>query len=453
MPMISRIYPLSMLTKKSPKHGTRKLITMPMISRIYPLSMRTKKSPKHGTNKKALLTSPCCVDEYDHTAKTEPSDFTEKSLSSDISSFQCAVRFSSSVEVRPILSSKHYTPEVRKACWYQNEEYREIRYECVKELKKIQRGECLEDENYSSRGLKTQTNVGRTLKSINRRDAFDAVLSEQQKQVRLGVVDEQAIAQKYQQIASSCQMWAHTIGLRDQLEANKFLRKIPVKPAPKTFGLNVMAPVAKRPLNLFRNSSIYSQNSTKTEATEVEKYLSFDDNVRVCYTIARSDFSLEETTATWYTTEEYMRISEQCSRQIYKMDEGKVLKGRKYCSRGLETRRGRAIKIQNRSSSIETVLMEQEKQSDEGTYDGVVISRVYRGVTSSCQLWANIVGVRDQRVAEDYLDDINLQMPQTITKEPEQQSKPSILRRKPRQPSILRSKPRPRRNEVAARIA
>ena len=203
--------------------------------------------------------------------------------------------------------------------------------------------------------------------------------------------------------------------------------------------------VAKRPVNLFRNSSIYSQSSTKTEATEVEKCLSFDGNVRVCYTIARSDFSLEEKTATWYATEEYTRISEQCSRQIYKMDEGKVLKDRKYCSRGLEqhTRRGRAIKIQNRSSSIQAVLMEQEKQSDEGTYDDVVISRVYRGVTSSCQLWANVVGVRDQRVAEDYLDDINLQMPQTITKEPEQQSKPSIFRRRTR----------PRRNVVAARIA
>ena len=153
--------------------------------------------------------------------RTRQAPFIPPVISSDISSFQCAVRFSSSVEVRPILSSKHYTPEVRKACWYQNEEYREIRYECVKEIKKIQRGEVLKDKKYCSRGLEAHTRVAGIIKNQNRRDAFDAVLSEQQTQIRLGVIDQGEIARKYQQIASSCQMWAHNIGLRDQLEANQ----------------------------------------------------------------------------------------------------------------------------------------------------------------------------------------------------------------------------------------
>ena len=201
-----------------------------MIRRINPRFMLTKKkSPKYGTNKKALLKSACCFDESesstefrDLTEITASSDFTEKSVSSDISSFHCAVRFSSSVEAFPILSNEHYTSEERKACWYQDEEYRKIRYECVKEIKKIQRGEVLKNIKYCSRGLEAHTKVVHALKNQNRRDAFDAVLSEQQKQVRLGVVDEHAIAQKYQQIASSCQMWAHTLGLRDQREANRY---------------------------------------------------------------------------------------------------------------------------------------------------------------------------------------------------------------------------------------
>ena len=78
----------------------------------------------------------------------------------------------------------------------------------------------MKGKKYCSRGLEAHAKVASTIKNQNRRDAVDAVLSEQQKQVRLGVVDEHAIAQKYQQIASSCQMGAHNIGLRDQREAN-----------------------------------------------------------------------------------------------------------------------------------------------------------------------------------------------------------------------------------------
>ena len=72
------------------------------------------------------------------------------------------------------------------------------------------------------RGLEAHTRGAGIIKNQNRLDVFDAILSEQQTQIRLGVIDEEEIARKYQQIASSCQMWANAIGLRDQCEANKY---------------------------------------------------------------------------------------------------------------------------------------------------------------------------------------------------------------------------------------
>jgi hypothetical protein len=75
--------------------------------------------------------------------------------------------------------------------------------------------------------------------------------------------------------------------------------------------------VAKRPPNLFRHSSYYrSVRSTATEATDIEKCVSFADPVTMLYTLALKDYSSEETKATWCTNEEYYNILKQCRNQI-----------------------------------------------------------------------------------------------------------------------------------------
>jgi hypothetical protein len=201
--------------------------------------------------------------------------------------------------------------------------------------------------------------------------------------------------------------------------------------ATKNNALSIVKSIAKCPHNIFRHSSYYrSVGSTTMEATEIEKSVSFADPVTMCYTIARKDYSSEETKATWCTDEEYRKIIKQCRKQINRMDKGEVLKDKKYCTRGLEgnTKMRRIVRIKTRVESINNVLREQANQLNEGTCDEEAIARVYHQTTSSCQMWANVAGLRDQRIADEYLDDVELQVSRAITLEPSKKVKSSIQR-------------------------
>jgi hypothetical protein len=229
------------------------------------------------------------------------------------------------------------------------------------------------------------------------------------------------------------------------MQSNKIMsRQIDNKLTKAATKKNTLSRMKFGPLKLFHHSSHHSVSSTVTEATEIEKCVSFDDHAAVCYTIARIDYSSEETKATWGTEEEYHKISKQCGKQIDRMDKGEVLKDKKYCARGLEahTKMGCIVKFKNRAESINNVLREQEKQSNEGTCDDEAIARVYHQTTSSCQMWANVVGLRDHRKVDEYLDDVELQVPRAITHESSTKLKSSI--------KLL---PRLRRTEVTARTA
>jgi hypothetical protein len=142
----------------------------------------------------------------------------------------------------------------------------------------------------------------------------------------------------------------------------------------------------------------------------------------VLYTIALWNYSPKEIKATWYSEEEYLNIVKQISKQILRMDRGETLKEKKYSARGLEgaTRLGLTMKNYNRALSINTVLEEHHHaQWVEGFRDDEAIAHAYHQTTASCQMWACVVGLRDQRVAEDYLDEtLEVQVKQTSQCEP-----------------------------------
>jgi hypothetical protein len=150
-----------------------------------------------------------------------------------------------------------------------------------------------------------------------------------------------------------------------------------------------------------------SISSIGTYLTEIEKSVSFACHDTVHRTIARQDFSSEELKAAWFSEEEYLQILDQCNKQIHKMDQGKILKDKKYCARGLEgcTRMGSITRSKSRAQSIRAVLEEQDALSSQGVLvDEEAISVVYHDVTSSCQMWASVIGYRDQQAVEKYMD-------------------------------------------------
>jgi len=138
-----------------------------------------------------------------------------------------------------------------------------------------------------------------------------------------------------------------------------------------------------------------------------KKRVSIDGRVQCRLTISRHDMSPEECNATWYSQEEYTEITESCCKQINKLNRGELLKGKKYCARGLEahTNTRSLAKSMNRSSAYQAVLNEQDRQMKDGILQEEALARVYHAASSSSQLWANVVGLEDQREADNIYND------------------------------------------------
>jgi hypothetical protein len=140
------------------------------------------------------------------------------------------------------------------------------------------------------------------------------------------------------------------------------------------------------------------------ETTQVVKVVRFSKKTRrTRKTLSRKDYTLEETEASWSSLEDRQQILRQCHKEIKKIDRGEEFKDKKYCARGLEgrTKIGSASKAQTRALAMDAVLDEQLTQWNEGVVDADAIADAYYIASSSCQLWAHIVGRRDHRAAEE----------------------------------------------------
>lgn len=139
-----------------------------------------------------------------------------------------------------------------------------------------------------------------------------------------------------------------------------------------------------------------------------KKRVSFDERVQVRTTIACHDMSKEEINAVWYSPEEYLQITESCCKQIIKLNHGETLKDRKYCARGLEslTHVQSLGKSLNRSLAHKVVFDEQGRQWQNGIHNDVeALSRVYLAASSESCLWANLIGLHDQKQADNIYDE------------------------------------------------
>ena len=134
-----------------------------------------------------------------------------------------------------------------------------------------------------------------------------------------------------------------------------------------------------------------------------EKRVSFAAKVCVRKIPTLAHYTEQEKNDAWFTEEEYAKISNDCIKQIKRLDSGETFRGKKYCARGIEhhTRIGSIVRMKNRSVSIDAVLEEQDRQHAESEqYNDRKLSNAYRRCTASSQLWAQTIGLRDQKEAE-----------------------------------------------------
>ena len=137
-----------------------------------------------------------------------------------------SVSFASNASYRPTLARSDYTKEEKRTAWFQRVEFDEITQDCVKQVRKMEAGGGFKDKKYCSRGLEGHTLLGATAKKANRDAAYAAVLDEQGIQWEDNLRDDERISVLYLEVSSSCQLWAHTIGLRDHKAADDLLLEI-----------------------------------------------------------------------------------------------------------------------------------------------------------------------------------------------------------------------------------
>jgi len=144
----------------------------------------------------------------------------DESLRTEPTELEKIVRFSRNVRKRYTMSvAHHYTKEEMRACWFSSEECIKITKQCAKQIKIMEQGEPLLQKKYCERGLEGHTRLGSKLKYMNRTETINRVLEEQDRQRIEGVVDDEALARACRSVTASSQLWARSIGLRDQREA------------------------------------------------------------------------------------------------------------------------------------------------------------------------------------------------------------------------------------------
>jgi hypothetical protein len=167
----------------------------------------------------------------------------------------------------------------------------------------------------------------------------------------------------------------------------------------------------KRPLKVLRTkASFITQNTSTTESPDTisviskeERSVHFDvtkpDTVH--FILSRHDYTAEEKEVVWFQHEEFAWMTKENRKQVRKMENGEDLNDKEYCSRGLgsHTRQSAISKLQNRKLAVEAVLNEQHEQELDAPNEEA-ISHASCQVTSSCKLWARMIGLQDQRWVE-----------------------------------------------------
>ena len=155
-----------------------------------------------------------------------------------------------------------------------------------------------------------------------------------------------------------------------------------------------------RKLNSFKNSvKSFMDSSSHSIPEEILAIgVTFDPDVQCVEIPSLDDYSEEEIESIWFTSHEYSAFSESVEKTIMKMEQGKELKEKKYCARGLESMMPEKHyeKGQRRREVFRAVLDEQKAQKDNRVDDPEAIARVYAKRSLDSKVAARLAAQRDE---------------------------------------------------------
>lgn len=137
-----------------------------------------------------------------------------------------AVRFTDRNTTFPIPHLDDISDAEVAEIWYNAAEYSEIKSAYQLTIFMMENGELKEGDDFTSRGLEYRTQQGAWARYENKRDAYNAVLDEQDRQWKADKDDHDALGRVYLQHSSKCAVAAAERGADDAKEAKEICQDI-----------------------------------------------------------------------------------------------------------------------------------------------------------------------------------------------------------------------------------
>lgn len=112
-----------------------------------------------------------------------------------------------------------FSDEEVAAIWYEPVNYAEMKSEYKGTVFLIECGTILDEQEHTARGLEYRTQEGAWARYENKRDAYNAVLDEQDIQWKEDSDDPEELRNVYLQHSTKCSVAAHQLACKDALEA------------------------------------------------------------------------------------------------------------------------------------------------------------------------------------------------------------------------------------------
>jgi hypothetical protein len=135
-----------------------------------------------------------------------------------------SIRWAEKNEIHKIHHIDDMSDEQIAATWYGAKEYSEIKSAYQMTIFMMEAGETITgDVEHTSRGLEYRTQEGAWARYENKRDAYNAVLDEQDRQWKVDKDDHEKIRQIYQKHSTKCANAAVVRALQDERDIKQYL--------------------------------------------------------------------------------------------------------------------------------------------------------------------------------------------------------------------------------------
>jgi hypothetical protein len=130
-------------------------------------------------------------------------------------------RFAPEDEIQLIRHIDDFSDEEIAAIWFDQQYYANIKTEYKNVVFAMERGRHVEGDEQTSRGLEHRTEEGSWARFQTKRDSYNAVLDEQDRQWKEDSDDHDKISQIYITHSHKCARKAYQMGLMDEIAARK----------------------------------------------------------------------------------------------------------------------------------------------------------------------------------------------------------------------------------------